>query len=321
MAYTVRFPFQLAKGRALSGLDQPVSQDKGGLTFTLVRQGEWFIVTVSGFELEGQAEGFVPRVRAGLARVLLERGIAFNASTVIDKPVMAEDPVQAGINLGFTDGQPVHGLVEGSTPSVFRTDLRVRAITMHAPSVSVSTPANDFLETLVQGALAPYSDQLPLDQRVQTATDLYSAFWYEESPNARLLTLVMALEALTVPRKKHKVVLDLLERWKREVNELRSEVDSVSDEGSALEAISRELVFREESSIRSRVRDLVLETLSPQGEETARADAKRAIAAYDARSVLIHEGTIDSRLLEKASTDAMEVLQKVLRVKLAAFIA
>jgi hypothetical protein len=318
MPYTVRFPFQLTRSSSLGGLENPISHTAQGLTFKLARQGEWLILTVSDFGLENQAEEFVGRVWAGLAQVLLERSIAFEASTAIDKPVIAANPAEAAINLGFMDGQLVHGLVEGSIPSVFQTDLKIKAITMGAPSVLITTPASDFLSTLVNGALQPNSHQLPLHERLRTAMDLYSSYWYEASPKARFLTLVMALEALTTPRKKEKLVLDLLDKWKGEVDELRNKVHTGSDEDHALEAISRELLFREESSIRSRVRELVLGTLAPQGKDGAAADAKRALAAYDARSVLIHEGTIDPTVLAKASTDAREVLQKVLTAKVAA---
>jgi hypothetical protein len=318
MPYTVRFPFQLTRSSALGGLDSPISHSAQGLTFNLARQGEWLILTVSDFELESQAEEFVRRAWAGLAQVLLERSIAFEASTAIDKPVIAADPAQAAINLGLKDGQLVHGLVEGSISSVFETDLKIKAITMGAPSVQITTPASDFLAILVKGALEPNSHQLPVHERVRTAVDLYSAYWYEASPNARLLTLVMALEALTTPRKKDKLVLDLLDKWKGEVNELRKKVSPDSDEDHALEAIARELLFREESSIRSRVRELVLKTLAPQGETAAVADAKRALTAYDVRSVLIHEGATDPTVLAKASNYAREVLHKVLTATAAA---
>jgi hypothetical protein len=111
-------------------LEAPIIHTAGGLTFTLARQGDWLILTVTDFAFESEAEQFVRRLWTGLSRVLLERGIAFEASTAIDKPVMAADPVQAAINLGFTDGQLVHGLVEGSIPSMFQSDLKIKAITM-----------------------------------------------------------------------------------------------------------------------------------------------------------------------------------------------
>jgi hypothetical protein len=320
MAYTVRFPFQLARSITLTGLEAPIIQTGGALSFTLTRQGEWFILKVTDFELETEAEEFVRRAWAGLARVLLQRGIAFSASIAIDKPVMAADPAQAAINLGFASGQLVHGLVEGSIPSIYQTELQIMAITMGAPSVSVGTQAADFLGAFVEGAMAAHSDRLAADERVRTAIDLYSAYWQETSSNGRFLTLVMALEALTIPTKKHQLVVGLLRKWRTEVEALRARAEPNLEEHDALEAISRELLFREESSIRSRVRELVFEAFAPAGTDAARDQAKRAVAAYDVRSALIHEGSIDAGVLAKATTDSREVLHKVLSAKVSAII-
>jgi hypothetical protein len=321
MVYTIRFPFKLSPDRSLSGLEQPVTKASGGLTYSLVKNNDWYAIKVSSVEKVTDAQSCVHRLWTGLVWALVQRGIPFTASTEIKEPQYADDPAKAAMNLGYRDGRLVHGLVEGSGPSIYPSDKKILASTMGDASLVVSTPAVTFLEIVVQGASYPKSDLLPEQERLKTALDLYAAYWYEASANGRFLTLVMALEAMTTPSRKHKIVLDLLEKWGNEVVTMKSTVTAGSDEEEALEAIKREITFRQDSSIRSRVRQLVLNTLYSSGESTAQYAAKRALSAYDVRSELIHKGSVDIDRMGQATVDAREVLEAVLKIQVSNIIA
>ena len=68
----------------------------------------------------------------------------------------------------------------------------------------------------------------------------------------------MALEVLTEPTKKHQVAQRLLDDLEGAVAKRLASFEDDSDEWQALDALKRELCFRRETSLRSRIRQLVL---------------------------------------------------------------
>jgi hypothetical protein len=94
--------------------------------------------------------------------------------------------------------------------------------------------------------------------KVQTALELYGAQLTEPSAKTRFLLFVMALEALTVPTPRHATALALLEKWRLEVKAEKQKYADTEEEHVAFDALERELLFRRDDSIRSRVRQLLV---------------------------------------------------------------
>jgi hypothetical protein len=106
-----------------------------------------------------------------------------------------------------------------------------------------------------------------------------------------------------------------LDKWKQEVQELQEPLAPDSEDAASLEALSRELLFRKEDSIRRQIRSLVFTTLQANGDEDAQAMATKAVQVYDHRSTLVHEGRLDPPVLGKANSDAKNIVERVLRAR------
>jgi hypothetical protein len=111
------------------------------------------------------------------------------------------------------------------------------------------------------------------------------------------------------------LVLGLLDKWKKEAEELKDIVEPESDDAVSLEAVSRELLFRKEDSIRRQLRILVSTTLQANGDPDASEMASSAVRIYDLRSTLVHEGKLESQVLSKATSDAKHIAERVLRAR------
>ena len=80
----------------------------------------------------------------------------------------------------------------------------------------------------------------------------------------------MALEALAVGVSRTQLVLELLERWRKEVEELLKELPQGSEDAESLYAVRRELLFRRDDSVRRQIHRLVgprckrLATMTPK---------------------------------------------------------
>jgi hypothetical protein len=251
---------------------------------------------------------------------MVDRGFGFAANLEIDKVYYADDPRKAAENLAASFGVavdgPVDGLAGGDQAVIFPDDKRLRFASFGDASLSVSSPFSGFLERLKEGLSLPVRGEAYSDMRLRTGLELYSAYYYEHSSNAKLLTLVMALEALAIPTSKAQIALDLISGWNGEVETRISKLDPASDEYEALESLQRELLFRRESSLRSRIRNLVAQTLRADGLADTKEMERKAVSAYDKRSLLVHNGRLDDKDLQTAQTDAKVVLEAVLKAKL-----
>ena len=318
--YTLRFPFQLAPGQELSGLDQPIEHKVGDVTVSFNRQGAYYILGVQGFDSEASAKEYLNVLWTGLMWVLLNRGLAFNAVLEFDKVTYADNPLKAAENLSKSFGLTVEGrldgLVNGNLPAVYPSNKQIRTITSGTINISTGISAEQFLSLLIEGTAIRNSLIAISNSKLRIALELYSAYFSERSSNARLLTLVMALETLTSTQPKHRVAQELLNQWQLQIGERKHQLPVDSDEYQALESLERELLFRREASLRSQIRTLVQDTLEADGHPYAYQLARRAVKVYDSRSTLVHEGVLPSDELRTAEQDAREIVVMLLKSKL-----
>jgi hypothetical protein len=177
--------------------------------------------------------------------------------------------------------------------------------------------AESLASILVEGLKSKAIETFYIDERLRTSVQLYSDSYREPSIRAKFLTMVMALEVLTHPIPKHPIAQMLLDRFEDEVNNEIASYRKDSDEWESLDSLIREIAFRRESSLRSRIRALVLTTLSGLPPEDLRQRAKDAVWVYDQRSALVHDGSLPDEILAKAYELAKRTLVDVLREKAA----
>jgi hypothetical protein len=77
----------------------------------------------------------------------------------------------------------------------------------------------------------------------------------------------------------------------------------------------REMDFRKETSIRRRVRRLVLDE-APLGEPDRQALAKKVVNAYDLRGAVIHAGAGDPQAMSEAHDTVLQAAKLILRARL-----
>jgi hypothetical protein len=286
----------------------------------LEKEDRFYVLILYGFATEQSAKDHLKKVQAALMWVMLQADISTIASSELQKVAYTNDPLQAAANLskafgGFRVNGPVDALLDGDKPAVYVTGKQVRSITLGQARVVIGTPAESFIEHLTTGIEIENCTRVVDDPKLFSALELYAAYFAESSANAKFLTLIMALETMATGIRRSQIVLDLLEKWKQEVDDLLNAVPPDSDDAASLQGISRELLFRREDSIRQQVRKLVLDTLSEIGDDNAAESARKAVYLYDLRSMLVHEGTLDRQKLGQALSDAKELLGRVLRAR------
>ncbi|MEK6909182.1 MAG: hypothetical protein AABX23_03980 [Nanoarchaeota archaeon] len=204
-------------------------------------------------------------------------------------------------------------MASGDSPCVYRTGTHI--IFFNAPDgkLMAGRPFSRFKESLLEG-LGHATPAALADQRLCTALALFCARLHEHSPNARFLALMMALEVLTEQARKAPIALDMLKRWDAELRQLL-ECANTEEDREALLSLQREVVFRKEASIRSRVNALVAKAFQ---QPRSGKDVQRAVEIYDLRGALLHDGRVDADTLTKASADAERLVAVLLKHRLRA---
>ena len=319
--YTLRLSVKTLGQDPIGGLAVEPTLTFGSILVTAKRRGAHFVLQASDFGSEDEAEDFLPRMKRGLWNLALDHNIAFIPFFERRDLTRPEDPIAAGRNLARSFGQPpdesvqpVHGLTEEGGYTIFPSEESIRLLALGDVRVVVSTNWEAVARTLTEGIQQPG----PLtDERASglaTSMDLYLTHFYETSIRARLLTLIMALEVLAPATEKHPKAIELLTKFRGSVEAELACTDD-PEARDAFEALLREIDFRKESSIRRRLRKLVLDE-APLDTAGRQALAKQMVAAYDLRGALVHTGAIDPQALSEAHKTILESVKLILRGRL-----
>lgn len=315
--YTLRLPFELPNGYDINGTDKPIIY--GELECKLKKESRFYALVIKGFNTEAEAEKFISKSWSGLMWVLINCGLAPLWKTEPQKITYAENPVEAAKNLSKSfktkiEGE-VHGLIDGSLPAIFASDGNFRSITGGNVSITTGTSSERFFEYFFNGIGFKNCENGFQSQKLRIALELYGAFFSETTPNAKFLTLVMVLESLAESEKRPDAVLDLLLNFRGQIEEIETTYSEGSLERVSLESLKRELTYRQEDSIRKKIRSLVFNTLSKNGDSDALEVAKQSLKIYDKRSTLVHDGSLKPEELGSISTQARAIVERVLKAK------
>lgn len=312
--YTLRFPFRLPVGQAIGVVDQVFDVAGRSLRFSV--NGNSYVATVEGFESENEATAYIHQLWGALMWVQMNAKLAPQADLEIGHISYTEDPVAAAENLSKSFGvkidPPVDGLADGSSPIVHATEKRIKTMTGGDVNVTITTPLDSVIGLIRSFTEFSHHTQALTDEKLRVALELYAAYFSEGSQKSKFLTLVMSLEALALGVKRPKPILELLAKWADDVEKLKTALAGDDECLAALDSVARELIFRQESSIRSQIRALVLTTLT---DADAKAMAQLAVKIYDHRSTLVHNGTLDKAVLSQAFDDARTLVERVLRAR------
>lgn len=319
--YTLRLSVKTLGQDPVSGLTVEPTFTFGSIRVTAKRRGAYFLLQASDFASEGEAEDFLPRMKRGLWNLALAHNIAFIPFFERRDLTRSEDPIAAGRNLATSFGQPadepvqpVHGVTEEGGYTIFPSGETIRFLALGDVRLTVSTNWEAVARTLTEGIQHPGALTDERASGLATAMDLYLTHFYEASIRARLLTLIMALEVLAPVTEKHATAIELLTEFRSSV-EAKLACAEDPEARDALEALLREIDFRKESSIRRRLRRLVLDE-APLDTAGRQALAKKVVAAYDLRGALVHTGAIGSQALSEAHKTVLQSAKSILRARL-----
>jgi ATP dependent DNA ligase domain len=304
----------------IKGLEAEPSITVERITVTVKQRWPFLILMAGDFDSEAEAEAFLPRIKGGLWNIAIEHNIAFDPDFERRPITRSANPEQAGRNVAKTFGgpikepvKPLHGLGDEGGYTIFQSGENIKYFAMGGATAYVSTGRDPFSKTLAEGIQNARLGAKEQDTSLATAIDVYLAHFYETSIRARFLTLMMCLEVLAPRTERHPTAVQLLSEFKGQVQAQSVQVEG--EEGDALEALLREIDFKKETSIRRRLRSLVLEE-APLAKDARIGLAKEVVDAYDLRGSIVHSATVDSQALNEANETALKTVKLLLRARL-----
>jgi len=305
--YRLRFPFRST--HEVTNFTEQIPLGSSGVDASVQPHLPYVVLNLENFRSETAAADALPFAWGAVMLASVLAGWGFHPEAHLDKTVYTDDPEAAAANLeknlGLPNRGPVHGLVNGNLPAVIATDKNIRFLTANPVGVIQSLPISRIIPFLERALSFDDAARGFADERLRLALDLWRDYHGERSIRAKFLTLVMILEVLAPSRLKDQVAQDIVARWDSELSVELDRYPSQSPEYEAIESLRREVVFRRERSIRSRIRQYALAQLSGADQDHALAIAEMAVRAYDLRGTLLHTGAITPAELSDAHAAAL----------------
>jgi hypothetical protein len=315
----LHFTVRMASGRQVDALaDAPAIVEISGRAVTVNREGDSLVFKVPDIMSPEEAREWMSRIWHGLQYVTVRLGIVFEANFDLQETDIADgwqtNRGQLRHPLGIESEVGRDAAVDGSRPYLVPVGATFWIFGLGTPSVVIGTRLDHFLTALVEGASQAPTPKLPT--QVETALQLFaSAELEQQAPRPRLLTYVMAIEALAHPAAaKHGVVVGLLRDLQAKIDETLADLSLDDDARASLKALRNELDFRNKASIRASVFLFInaLSNSAGQTSEDAKSRRKRFDSIYDVRGALSHTGKAEEPELRAAVRAARELCVELL---------
>lgn len=315
--YTLFFPFELAPEQKISGLKY--TEQLGNIVYSLQGNDRLYELNISGFPDQQAAEQYINVLWAGLMWVLLNQGVSFKADLNFQQVIYTEYPYQAAENIpknsSISAQEKLDGIICNRQPVVFPSDKKVIMLYGSVGNVFTTIPVTNIFQFLIEGVSLPYSSEVIESPKLKTALELYATHFIENSLNAKFLTLVMVLEALSIKKFRPNYTKQIIEKWMREAVDIQQSLEPDSEDYIAIAALIKDVNFRKYDSIRSQIRSLVYDTLTGNGDTDAADVARKTLKIYDQRSKLVHDGKLPDQELRNAIIEVKNIVERVLKAQ------
>lgn len=293
--YTLRLPFSIPKNLLVKGNETQKKIEN--LAYTLKKDGPFYILTICDFPSKTDATNYLKNLQNGLIWMLLDGGI----------------PSKAEFEANSLDED---GNINGNKPAIFPSTTNLKIWTGYPPTVSITdTSIDKMLKFISEGVLFPIDEKSENQPELETALDLYTAHFSENSFNAKFLTLMLVLETLKPKSNPAPAAKSLIKKYRKEIHEVLKDVDLSSENIESLKALDGALQYISKKSITEAIRLLVFTTLQHNGNEDAEEMANKATELYKLRGKLVHEGKLELEVLTQATQDAKNIVERVLKAK------
>jgi hypothetical protein len=289
----------------------------------LSKDGDYYILKVEGLTSEAEGIDYFYRLCSAFDWLLLQKHIPVKMELRLDNIHYASDPEKTARHFEQTMGLlyigPIDGMASGNSPTLYPNDKHIRFVTFGSATLTVGTPVSATLETLTAGMNIRQSNHTINDHKLRLAIDLYAAFFSESTDAARLITLVMVLEALRTDLPNNQMIIELIGKWQQEIEGLEKQHQNNVEQYKALLSLRNQMEFHKKMSLRRQLKDLVDHSLKYLMHPARDKLTAQVGKIYDLRSRLVHGDKVDVSILSEAVSNARIMVSAVLEARFKGF--
>jgi hypothetical protein len=295
--YVAYLPFVLAPGANLASLESPVVSTQGSYNLKLEKLHHLYALSSGSFVSEDAATAHLDQLRACLLWLSLNFGVGVSYSKTVGRLTLFEAPVpvpETGLIsqvAGAVGWAVTDGYYDADEPLVRPDHRRLTRWESGRACVVQGISVNSFFTSAGQALSFTRLASVAVDAKLRLAIELYAAYRFELSDNAKLITLVSALESLLPTVDIPDCAVTALDQAKETVRGWRDRYEHESPEwGSINHLLSRVGALKTEA-IGTTLRRHVSSIMSRHPELGDPDEASTRLRdTYTARSLLLHEG-------------------------------
>lgn len=326
-SYSLRFPLLVSPGREISIGSNSTRLSLKGHHLELDRIAHLSVFKIYGFASEQSAREFLLKMGAGLVYADLQHRIGFRFDIAPKRVRLYDSPIEVADNnvkklMSETGWTHIDGDYDGNETTLVPEHKRLMVFTTGTASVVAGTGASLVTESIATAMDYPYPERLFGNPKLKLACEIYSSSFFEASNNARFLTLVMVLEALSpnarlpgpLIQTVRELVSSVIEKKERyaKAGVLDETSRRLAEEYKRLEDRVRNL---KTVSVGQRMRCLVEQKISldPKAGDLTTIGPE-IVRIYDIRSRLLHNGLASTTDVTWGLERLMYIVPRVLEV-------
>lgn len=314
-------PFILSPGSKIE-LAETVSRTlTGGDRLILEKLQLRYSASVGPYKTEAEAEVGLQRLTAALLWSALEFNVGLRYPsgradvTLHAEPIPISDDSTISYLREVLGWQETDGFYDVDSPVIRPDHKRLVRFEGGSATITAGIGDNNFLEKVAEALEFPCVEKVAESKKLRLAIEVCAAHRFEVSERAKFVALVTALEALVPDSVVSPLAAAALSVARSAVLEVRNKQHDGSVEWTEVDRLLSRISKLKHEAIGTSMRNFALEAVQRHpslGYPVATASALRDV--YSVRSRLLHDGHVDSKLLQEKLTFLSQFVPKLLRL-------
>lgn len=303
--YLLYLPIVLSPGRDLLNINFEKEISVGEYKLRFIKLAYFNALTLGKFESESVARKYIGKLQAALMWVTLKHLIGINFPEIESEIKWLDEPKlipEEGIIKKITENtnwDATDGTYYSDKLGILPDHKRLIRWDMGRVNIKAGLSVDNFIATVQEALSFSVPENVVEDRKLRLAINIFSSYFFEQSPEAKFIKLVTVLEALTPDSIVSDQSQEMLRVLKLTVKNAQNQYAKDSSEWKELNGILSRVGQLKRNSIGISLRNFVAAELF---RDSAIGDSNEIVYRlkdiYDRRSKLLHEGFMDIGLLK-----------------------
>ncbi|MCA3887338.1 MAG: hypothetical protein IOC38_20050 [Burkholderia sp.] len=305
--YVASLPFELSSGSVVQLPENAPAQVGLGGSLKFERLHHLYALSLGSFPSPEEAETGLVNLKAAALWCAIEFGVGLRYAAGVQSPTLFEAPIpipstQPMAFIGQVTGwQASDGHYDAGLPVIRPDHKRLLRVESGRASVTAGISIDRFMAKVEEALLLPGLAAASHDNKLMLALEVALGHRFEVTDNARFISLVTSLEALTPERSVSASSMAAVAAAFQLTKTARDSMLRDDPEREAMDRLLTRIDKLKTDSIGEALRSFIDDVLQRNPTLGAREETrKRVVEAYSTRSRLLHDGYVEHTRLQNS---------------------